>query len=67
MRTFAIRSCVPTESIEVIKRNIYEWEKCKKKDDENGQLSPAAAGLLCKVGSAIAQCAENFTYENRLG
>ena len=31
-----------------------------KKDDENGQLdytiysSPAAAGLLCKVGSAIA-------------
>ena len=58
-RIFAIHSCVPTKSIEVIKSNIYEWEECKK-DDENGQLdcginsSPAAAGFLCKVGSAIA-------------
>ena len=27
---FAIRSCVPTESVEVIKKNIYAWEQYKK-------------------------------------
>ena len=58
---FSIRSCVPTEVIKVLNINMYGWEQCKKKDDENDQLScgiyssPAAAGLLCKVGSATAR------------
>ena len=30
-RIFAIRSSVPTEAIEAIKRNIYAWEKSKKR------------------------------------
>ena len=28
---FAIRSCVPTEPIEVLKINLYGWEQCKNK------------------------------------
>ena len=50
---------MPTESIEVIKKPMHGNNA--KKDDENGQLdygiynSPATAGLLCKVGSAIAR------------
>ena len=27
---YAIRSCVPTEAIEVSKINLYGWEQCKK-------------------------------------
>ena len=50
---------MPTEAKEVITINIYEWKQ-RKKDDENGQLtgiysSPAAVGLLRKVGSAIVR------------
>ena len=29
---FSIRSCVPTEAIEVLKINVYGWEQCKKKN-----------------------------------
>ena len=59
-RIFAIRSCVPTESIKEIKRNIYEreqWIKRLRKWPTRlyGIYSfPTAAGHLCKVGSAIA-------------
>ena len=32
MQIFAIRSCAPTEATEVLKRNMYGWEKfCEKK------------------------------------
>ena len=30
MWILAIRLCVSTEAIEVLKRNIYAWEQCKK-------------------------------------
>ena len=29
-RIFAIRLCVPTKAIEVLKSNMYGWKQCKK-------------------------------------